>query len=60
MHERLVDVPRLYATVEEDGPTPEGVSAMRRALLLRYGIWTQTSPRSPHGVSLFSSRSGKR
>jgi alkylated DNA repair dioxygenase AlkB len=37
MYERLVDVPRLYATLEEDGPTPEVVSAMRRALSLRYG-----------------------
>jgi alkylated DNA repair dioxygenase AlkB len=37
MYERLVTVPRLYATLEEDGPCPPVVSAMRRALSLRYG-----------------------
>lgn len=37
MYDRLVDVPRLYATLDEDGPTPEVVSAMRRVLSLRYG-----------------------
>jgi alkylated DNA repair dioxygenase AlkB len=37
MYERLVEVPRLYAVLGEDGPTPPIVSAMQRALSSRYG-----------------------
>jgi alkylated DNA repair dioxygenase AlkB len=37
MYERTVDVPRLYATLGEDGPYPPIVSAMQSALSLRYG-----------------------
>jgi alkylated DNA repair dioxygenase AlkB len=37
MYDRVVDVPRLYATLDEDGPRPRIVSAMQRVLSLRYG-----------------------
>ena len=37
MYDRLVEVPRLYATLGEDGPCPPLVSAMRRVLSTRYG-----------------------
>ncbi|HEX3773962.1 MAG TPA: alpha-ketoglutarate-dependent dioxygenase AlkB [Polyangiaceae bacterium] len=37
MYERLVDVPRLYAALEEDGPCPPVIAAMQRVLSLRYG-----------------------
>jgi alkylated DNA repair dioxygenase AlkB len=36
MYERLVEVPRLYAVLGEDGPTPSIVAAMQRALTARY------------------------
>jgi len=36
MYERVVAVPRLYATLPEDGPIPEVLEAARRALSRRY------------------------
>jgi alkylated DNA repair dioxygenase AlkB len=37
MYERMVAVPRLYATLGEDGAAPPVVAAMQTALSLRYG-----------------------
>jgi alkylated DNA repair dioxygenase AlkB len=37
MYERMVDVPRLYAILPEDGPDFPILEAMRRALSERYG-----------------------
>ncbi len=37
MYERMVAVPRLYASLEDDGPTPPVISAMRQLLSQRYG-----------------------
>ena len=37
MYDRLVDVPRLVATLDQDGPSPAVVSAMQTVLSLRYG-----------------------
>ncbi|HYP76728.1 MAG TPA: alpha-ketoglutarate-dependent dioxygenase AlkB [Polyangiaceae bacterium] len=37
MYEKVVEVPRLYAILGEDGPIPPVISAMQRALSLRYG-----------------------
>ena len=36
MYERVVEVPRLYAVLGEDGPIPALVNAMQRALSERY------------------------
>ena len=36
MYERMVEVPRLYAVLGEDGPIPPFVSAMQQALCARY------------------------
>jgi alkylated DNA repair dioxygenase AlkB len=36
MYDRVVEVPRLYATLGEDGPCPPLVSAMQRVLSRRY------------------------
>ena len=36
MYERLVETPRLYAVLGEDGPIPPLVSAMQRTLSARY------------------------
>jgi alkylated DNA repair dioxygenase AlkB len=36
MYERMVEVPRLYAVLGEDGPTPPVVQAMQRSLTARY------------------------
>jgi alkylated DNA repair dioxygenase AlkB len=37
MYEKMMDVPRLYAVLGEDGPIPSVVQAMQRALSSRYG-----------------------
>ena len=37
MYERLVEVPRLYAVLDQDGPSPPVVLAMRALLSARYG-----------------------
>jgi alkylated DNA repair dioxygenase AlkB len=37
MYERMVEVPRLYATLEPGDPQPPVIEAMRRALSQRYG-----------------------
>jgi len=37
MYEKLVEVPRLYAVLGEDGPIPAVVLSMQRALSERYG-----------------------
>ena len=37
MYEKMVDVPRLYAVLGEDGPIPPVVLAMQSALSARYG-----------------------
>jgi alkylated DNA repair dioxygenase AlkB len=37
MYERLVEVPRLYAVLGDDGPVPQIVQAMQSALSTRYG-----------------------
>jgi alkylated DNA repair dioxygenase AlkB len=37
MYERIVEVPRLIATLPADGPVPEVVEALRRTLSDRYG-----------------------
>jgi alkylated DNA repair dioxygenase AlkB len=37
MYDRLVDVPRLTATLPEDGPLPPLVEQVRRVLSARYG-----------------------
>ena len=37
MYEKMVDVPRLYAVLGEDGPMPTVVQAMQHALSTRYG-----------------------
>ena len=37
MYERKVEVPRLYAVLDQDGPKPAVVSGMQQALSLRYG-----------------------
>ncbi len=37
MYERLVEVPRLYAVLGDDGPIPDIVGAMQHALSARYG-----------------------
>jgi alkylated DNA repair dioxygenase AlkB len=37
MYERVVEVPRLYAVLDKDGPVPPVVRAMQRALTERYG-----------------------
>ena len=36
MYERMVDVPRLYAVLGEDGPVPAVLQAMQGALSTRY------------------------
>ncbi len=36
MYERTVEVPRLYASLEEDGPMPAVIAAMQELLSLRY------------------------
>ncbi len=36
MYERVVEVPRLYAVLDEDGPIPLLLSAMQHALSARY------------------------
>jgi len=44
MYERIVDVPRLIATLPEDGPVPRVVEAARDLLSVRYGeAFTRTS-----------------
>ena len=37
MYERMVEVPRLYAVLGEDGPIPPVVRGMQRSLSERYG-----------------------
>ena len=37
MYERVVEVPRLYAVLDQDGPRPPVVRAMQQALSTRYG-----------------------
>jgi len=37
MYERMVDVPRLYASLPEDGSPPPVIGAMQQVLSLRYG-----------------------
>ena len=37
MYERVVSVPRLYASLEEDGPAPPVITAMQQLLSPRYG-----------------------
>jgi alkylated DNA repair dioxygenase AlkB len=44
MYERIVDVPRLYAVLPEDGEVPPIVSSMQQALSAHYGeLFTRIS-----------------